>query len=213
MLASVSVQVPLRCRCGSVQGVAIDVSPESGNRLVCLCDDCQAYARWLERDDILDADGGTDIFHMTPSQLRIASGGELLRCMRLSERGMLRWFTACCRTPIANTLASARIPLAGVVHCFMDHAADGRTRNQVLGPPFASIHGRDARHGLPPHAHPRIPLRMTVRILRLFARAWLGRRHQPSPFFDPATARPIAQPQVLTKAERDRLRPLRASSP
>ena len=42
-----STQVSLKCRCGTLRGVATDVSPATGNRVVCHCDDCQAFARFL----------------------------------------------------------------------------------------------------------------------------------------------------------------------
>jgi hypothetical protein len=56
------VSLPLRCRCGRVRGIAGDVSPSSGFRFVCYCGDCQAFAHFLDRADVLDAAGGTDIF-------------------------------------------------------------------------------------------------------------------------------------------------------
>jgi len=58
--------VALRCHCGRMRGIARAVSPSAGFRFVCYCKDCQAFARFLERPDILDAAGGTDIFQMPP---------------------------------------------------------------------------------------------------------------------------------------------------
>jgi hypothetical protein len=194
-------QVPLRCRCGRVQGMATDVSPKTGNHIVCYCDDCQAYAHFLGRGDVLDAHGGTDIFHMTPSQLKITTGQESVRCLRLSEKGLMRWFTECCSTPMANTV-SARLPVVGLVHCFMGSAADGRSRDELLGPP-TGIHGRFAVGGLPPHAHPRAPLGLVVRTLRLLAGALVAGKGRPSPLFDPSSGAPVVEPRILTRAERD----------
>jgi hypothetical protein len=37
-----------------VRGVAREVSPSSGFRLLCYCKDCQGFARFLERADVLD---------------------------------------------------------------------------------------------------------------------------------------------------------------
>ena len=39
--------IPLRCRCGEVRGTALDVNGGVGNRVVCYCHDCQAFARHL----------------------------------------------------------------------------------------------------------------------------------------------------------------------
>lgn len=52
------VDIPLRCRCGRMRGAARAVSPSAGFRFVCCCKDCRAFARFLERPDILDAAGG-----------------------------------------------------------------------------------------------------------------------------------------------------------
>ena len=50
----------------SYGGVASAVSPSAGFRFGCYCRDSQAFARFLERPDILDAAGGTDIFQVPP---------------------------------------------------------------------------------------------------------------------------------------------------
>lgn len=174
---------------------------------MCHCDDCQAYARWVGVDGVVDRHGGTDIFQMTPSQLRISAGAEHLHCVRLSQKGLMRWYAGCCRTPVGNTLASPRVPFVGVVHTFMDHAADGRSRNDVLGPPIAFIQGRFAVGGAPPHVHASAPPSLLVRSARLLLAAWLRGKGRPSPFFDARSGAPVALPRVLTSAEREELRP------
>src|SRR5215471_10888991 len=129
--ASLPSDLPLRCRCGHVRGVASEVS--SGFRFLCYCKDCQAFARFLGRADALDAAGGTDIFQMPPARVTLTAGAEALRCLRFSSK-VLRWYADCCRTPIGNTAADARFPVVAVIHCFMDHQADGRSRDAALGP-------------------------------------------------------------------------------
>jgi len=70
---------------------ASDVSPTSGFRFVCYCTDCQVFARLLERPDVLDAAGGTDIFQMPAGHVKLTAGADALRCLRLSsERAALR---------------------------------------------------------------------------------------------------------------------------
>ena len=137
------LDLPLRCRCGRMRGVASDVSPSTGLRVVCYCKDCQAFAHFLERADVLDPAGGTDIFQMPPGRVKLTAGTDAMRCLRLSNK-VLRWYTDCCRTPIANTAAGPRFPVIGVVHSFMDHAADSRSRDEVLGPPLCRIYERSA---------------------------------------------------------------------
>ena len=49
-----------------------------------------------------------------------------------------------CQTPIGNTAASPRFPVVAVVHSFMVHWADGRSREEVLGSPLCRIFERPA---------------------------------------------------------------------
>ena len=35
-------------------------------------------------------------------------GKDRLACMSLSDKGMLRWYTTCCNTPIGNTMRNSR---------------------------------------------------------------------------------------------------------
>ena len=92
-----------------MRGIASDVSPPTGFRFVCYCKDCQAFAHFLDRADVLDPAGGTDIFHMPPGRVKLTAGTDALRCLRLSNK-VLRWYTECCRTPIANTPAGPGFP-------------------------------------------------------------------------------------------------------
>jgi hypothetical protein len=196
-----SATVPLRCRCGAVRGVMTGVSPAAGNRVVCHCNDCQAFARFLGQDGIVDARGGTDIFHFCPSQLRITEGAEHLACVRLSESGMFRWYADCCKSPIGNMIG-ARFPFIGLVVAFIDTSADGKTADALLGAPSAHIWGKFAVGGCPPHVHPKAPPGLLLRSGKLMLGWWLGHRGQPQPFFDMATRAPKVRPRILGKAER-----------
>jgi hypothetical protein len=135
-----------------VRGVASDVSPSSGFRFVCYCKDCQAFSRFLKRPDVLDPAGGTDIFQMPPGRVKLIAGTDAVRCLRLSNKGVLRWYTDCCRTPIGNTAASPRFPVIAVVHSFMVHAGNDAFLDEVLGPPLCRIYERSAVGPLPPKA-------------------------------------------------------------
>jgi Family of unknown function (DUF6151) len=197
------VDLPLRCRCGRVRGVASDVSPSSGIRFACYCKDCQAFAHYLERPDTLDPAGGTDIFQMAPARVRLTAGTDALRCLRLSpETRVLRWYSDCCRTPIGNTADRPGFPIVALIHSVTDHEADGRSRDEALGRPLCRIYESSAVGPLPPGA-PAPPslglfLRRTSRMLSWWARG-LAR---PSPFFDDRTNSPRAEPRVLTRSER-----------
>lgn len=193
--------IALRCRCGRVRGVASHVSPSSGFRLICYCGDCQAFARFLERRDVLDPAGGTDVLQMPPARVKLTAGADALRCLQLSEK-VLRWYSDCCRTPIANTAATTRFPMLGLVHCFMDHEADGRARDEALGPPLCRIYARSAIGSLPPNAPPPPSLAIFTRRASMLLGWRLRGLNRPTPFFDDLTKAPRAVPRVLTQSER-----------
>jgi hypothetical protein len=203
-------QISLRCQCGRVRGMATQLSPSAGTRLICYCDDCQAFAHFLKRADVLDSAGGTDIFQMAPANLRLTQGEDALRSLRLIPKGMIRWYTDCCHTLVGNTI-NGRVPFVGLVHAFIDPDVDAATRDRVLGEPFARIHGRFAVGGLPANVHATAPVRLALRIVRLGLAWWLGGKGKPSALFD-AHNQPRAQPYLLSAEERAALRqPARAN--
>jgi len=197
--------IPLRCRCGHVRGVANQVAPHAGFRFVCYCRDCQAFARFLERPDVLDNAGGTDIFHMPTGRVKLAAGTDAVRCLHLSGK-VFRWYTGCCRTPIGNT-AGPRFPVVGLIHTFMSHDTDGRSRDEALGAPLCRIFERSAVGPLPPDAPAPPSLRLfALRGSRLLG-WWLRGLGRPNPFFDAQTKAPLSEPHVLTSSERGSLAP------
>src|SRR5215510_12810025 len=99
-----ALDLPLRCRCGHLRGTARDISPATSFPFVCYCRDCQVFARFLGRADVLNPAGGTDIVQMPAARVRLTEGTDAMRCLRLSNK-VLRWYTECCRTPIGNTAA------------------------------------------------------------------------------------------------------------
>ena len=195
-------ELPLRCHCGRVRGVASHVAPSTGFRFVCYCTDCQTFARFLERPDVLDPAGGTDIFQMPPARVRLNQGADALRCLRLSDKGVLRWYADCCRTPIANSAAVPRFPILAVIHAFMDPEADHRPRDEALGPPLCRIFERSALGPLPPNAPPPPSFRVFARRTSLMLAWWVRGLARPSPVFDDQTGAPRAVPRVLTPSER-----------
>ncbi len=102
------------CHCGTCHWEVVDRTP--GTLLRCYCRFCQRAQRHLGHADTrLDAAGGTLIFHTLPDNLRMIRGATQLRAFRLTRRGAVRWYVGCCRTPVANTLATPALPFTGVI--------------------------------------------------------------------------------------------------
>jgi hypothetical protein len=202
-------QVELRCRCGEVVGLVENAAPQKVNRVVCYCDDCQAFAHQLGRADLLNAQGGTDIIQVAPAALTITKGRQDIAGLRLSPKGLFRFHTTCCNTPIGNTLSPA-IPFVGIVAEVFD--SNPQRVNSVFGPPLGAILGKYAI-GKPPADSTGINLPVLLRAItkvlgwRLRGRAW------PNPFFQPKTREPIYPLTVLAQEQRDALRPLCGPKP
>lgn len=122
--------IQLKCSCGKVQGIAHNVTPKNGNRIICHCGDCQSFATYLGNSStILDKYQGTDIFQMPVSNIEITQGKENIKCIKLREKWLHRWYADCCKTPIGNTM-SAKMNFMWVIHNFMD---DQWTRDDNIG--------------------------------------------------------------------------------
>lgn len=188
---------PLRCRCGALQGQIALGGPTS--RMVCYCKDCQAFARYLgPAERVLDAQGGSDVVQLAPHRIRITRGQEHLAVMRLSSKGMLRWYAACCRTPVGNTMTSRNMPFTGLlVQCL-----DSAPLDAAFGPVMATANTQSALGDPKPRAFG-LPAAL-LRILRIVAGSRLSGKYQDNPFFT-AAGHPVSQPTVLSSDERARL--------
>jgi hypothetical protein len=199
-----ATDIPLRCTCGKLRGVALAVSPRNGCRVVCYCHDCQAFVRFLAHPGTTDEWGGTDIFQTAPASVRITEGADTLSCMRLSDKGMYRWYCGECKTPIGNS-SSPRAPFVGLIHTFMDHQSDGRARDDVLGKPVGYVRTKSAIGTLPVERATSSSLRVIARSVRLLGKWWLTGAGSPSPFFDDETHVPRSKPRILRAEERTAL--------
>jgi hypothetical protein len=195
--------IELECACGKLRGRALSVSASGGTRVVCYCDDCQAFARFLGGPDILDERGGTDLFQMAPSRVQLMAT-DTLGCVRLTDKGMHRWYCTECKTPLGNTMGPG-LPFVGMIHSFMRIDRSGRSRDDVLGPPMARVNTESATPGAPIPSTAWATLRAITRSVRLLAGWWLTRSGFPSPFFDEATQAPRVEPRILSTDERKAL--------
>jgi hypothetical protein len=190
----------IRCSCGALRGAVRRVSPAVGNRIVCYCDDCQSFPHFLGRaDEILDAHGGTDIFQTSPARVEIREGIEHLACMRLTPKGLVRWYADCCKTPIGNTLATGAVPFVGLIRT---RTLPGEGRDDLLGPVRGGVMARFAKGDRSTlDAHDRFALSLFLRFARIALAARLRGDHRKGPFFDPKTQELRVTPRVLEPEE------------
>ncbi len=194
----------LSCRCGKVGGQVTDATPNTVNRAVCYCDDCQAALHHLGRADLLNEYGGTDVVQVAPAALTFHRGDELIVGLRLSPKGLFRWHASCCNTPVGNTLGPG-IPFVGIVARAFDTGATNADR--IFGAPRGASGGKFAT-GHPPAHVTALGKRMVLHIARLIFGWKFGGKTWPHPFFDRDTRAPTHPIKVLSPAEREALRPL-----
>ena len=200
--ASRPVDRPLRCACGALRGEALSVGPSMGTRMLCYCDDCQAFARFLGGPGILDHWGGTDVFQIAPARVRLSEAGAL-SCMRLSAKGMFRFYCGQCRTPVGNCVGP-RLPLISLHLPFLEPDGNVTLRDEWLGPPLGAVQTKFAVGELPArNAH---AVRVVAKVLSRLGTWWLTGAGSPSPFFDAKTRAPRVEPRVLSAQERADLR-------
>src|ERR1700686_3950624 len=133
---------PLQCRCGTMKGFV--ANPRSANRAVCYCKDCQAFAHFLGREaDVLDERGGSDVIQTLPKNITFTQGIEALACVRLTQKGLLRWYAGCCNTPIGNTLDNSKISFIGLMHNCLETA--DRPMQDSFGPVRVWVNTKGAK--------------------------------------------------------------------
>ena len=192
-------ECPLKCRCGDVQGIARKVRARSGTHVLCHCEDCQTFARFLETPGILDDHGGTRIFQLPPARVQITNGRDQIRCLRLSPNGTYRFYTACCRTPIGN-MKGPGLPFIGIIHAFMD------IDNQAIPGPCHGVFGKDATAAPPDYVADGITAGIALRVAGRLLWWWLRRDHRPNEFFDLSTGELAVPVDIMPLEERDALR-------
>lgn len=176
-------QVKLKCRCGKIEGIAKNVKPKAGIRVVCYCNSCQNYARHLQDhgQGILDEYGGTDIYQLAPCQVEFSQGAELIKGIKLSEKGVHRWFASCCNTPIGNTV-SLKTPFIGLIHNIIDDHANS---DKHLGPVRARVHVYGAHGQLPAPQSKLLPVPVYIAKFILKILIWkITGKGKSSPFYD-----------------------------
>lgn len=187
---------PLQCRCGTLKGQV--ANPRSANRVICYCKDCQAFAHFLGRQsDVLDERGGSEVLQILPKHLTLTQGREVLACMRLTPKGLLRWYAHCCNTPIGNTLDSPKVSFIGLLHSCLE--TSGPPLDESFGPVRAWVNTKGAG-GEP---KPKTVGMATAGswFIRTVLRARFNGDYKHTPLFAPGTWAPVVTPRVLSGEE------------
>jgi hypothetical protein len=186
----------IRCHCGKLKGT---LNHNQGvNRCICYCADCQAFARFLKREpEILDKMGGTSIIQTLSANISFNEGIEHLSCVRLTVNGMLRWYAACCSTPIGNTLPTLDLSYTGLVHTCLSF--DSTPLDKAFGSIRMHVHTQSAIGEYKPKS---VGIVLgTLRVLGIMLKARLDGRYKQTPFFSMESRTPIAVPKVLNDEE------------
>jgi hypothetical protein len=188
---------PLQCLCGTVKGFVHD--PQRANRAVCYCNDCQAFAHFLGKSgEILDDRGGSDVIQVLPRNVTFIQGTGALACMRLTTKGLLRWYAGCCNTPIGNTLDNFKISFIGLVHTCLE-TSDIPVQDS-FGPVRARVNTKGAKGNPKPKT---VGMGTTILwFLANVAKARIDGGYKQTPLFLVDTGTPIVSPRVLSREER-----------
>lgn len=211
MQVDMARDIDVGCQCGAVRGSLRDASSSTCNRWLCYCDDCQAFLHHLGRSDLLDAHGGSEVVQVAPRTVSFNQGTEYIVGVRLTAKGMHRWYSSCCKTPLGNTV-SPSLPFIGMHAAALRGAPRASDRTEIFGRVRAATSGEFALGGPDesiPRAHFWHLLLAMWRILgwKLNGSTW------PHPYYDRATGAPSRPVTVLSPAERDALRSKCGPSP
>jgi hypothetical protein len=187
----------LKCKCGAVQGQVLKGAPS--NRVRCYCTDCRAFGRFVgPAAQVLDAQGGTEIVQVCQSRLRFDRGLEHLASIRLTDKGMIRWYAQCCHTPIGNTMPDPKMSFIGLIHTSMDVSALERD----FGYSIALLNTSSALGD--PKPQQRGLVGVIFRFARLVLASRIMGRYKRSQLYT-STGTPVVQPRTLTAVELQRL--------
>jgi hypothetical protein len=192
---------PMQCQCGTLRGYVSP--PDMASRGVCYCKDCQAFAHFLDRpgDPVLNELGGTEIVATLPKHVHFTQGLEALVCMSLSDRGLLRWYTSCCNTPIGNTPRDFKTPYVGLIHSCLAKGAP--SLDDSFGPVRMVLQTKSAKGKV--KSTPISNVVTLLKIMKSVVATRISGNYKNNPFFVEDSGTPIKQPRVLTKAERTRV--------
>ena len=149
--------------------------------------------RKINRPDLLDPCGGTEVIPDYPRESVLRTGAARLRCHRLSATGLYRWTAGGCNAPIGNT--RPRHPRFGVFQPAY-RAADPLNLTR-LGPIRSRVMGKFATRSPPFQIARNIGPRNVLVVLPFVQIGWITGKHRHSPFLQEDGRTPIAPPELL----------------
>jgi hypothetical protein len=177
-------------------------NPRRANRGICYCKDCQAFAHFLgDAARVLDARGGSDVIQVLPKDLTFTQGIDALACMRLTPKGMVRWYASCCRTPIGNTLPTPKLSFIGLLHSCLE--GPRISLDESFGPVAMWVNTKSAKGE--PKPKDAGGGKMLSWFLRTVLKARYNGDYKLNPLFRSETGAPIVTPQILSGADWSRL--------
>jgi len=180
-----------------------NVSPNTVNRVICDCDDCQAFLHQLDRADLLDAQGGSDIIQIAPASLSFVAGRERIVGLRLTPRGLLQMVCKLLQdAPWQHARSGYSIgggPGTGI-------QVETQKPDDLCGPPIGRIFGKYAIDGVPERST-RLNPWLVARVMRMVLGWRMGGQTWPHPLFDRAGRAPNFPVTTLSPQERKALRP------
>jgi len=193
----------IRCHCGAFRGQTHSIRKNFTNRVICYCDDCQAFVHVLGRDgEVLDNRDTTDIVQFSLPLLSFSERFGNLACVKLSEKRLLRWYSKCCKTPIGNTPPFQAMPFVGLINDCIDKSISDIELEQLVGPVKVRLHQQYAKDSQGTLANP-IGRKFSLG-LRLGGSLLASREkgdHRLSPFFNNETRKLSATPTLFAARE------------
>jgi len=185
----------ISCDCGSFKAELLAFPKNTPGRLACYCRDCQSYLEKIDRADVLDDFGGSEIIPVYPAELKILQGKEHLKCYRLSEKGLYRWAAGCCNSPVLNTKPD--FPWLGIFHTA--YKKSDPSALESLGEIKSRIFGKYAK-GQPPFViADKLGFKALMTVMPFIIKGKLLKKATASEFFEDDGQTPIAEPEILSR--------------
>ncbi len=130
-----------------------------------------------------------------PGRVHFDQGQDEVRSLRLSRKGVLRWYAGCCGTPLGNTMPRAKVEFTSIPTAVITPRDEAH-----LGPLRACANTHGARGpGAAPKTYGQRRVMLGVAMRHIATR--LGLAPRGGPFFD-ESGNPVVAPHILSDEER-----------